>query len=1521
MDWHSGARAVVSIEKVEGGVALAVVLACRTPVVLVVRPELLPHCHVSRVVVVRNFQVAWCHGRVRFILDTPSALGEPMVIFQPHLDCATPISTVELFSGLGGWHEGMRVAQKCTRALIDFDHQVSAAMAHRLKTDVLSPSAFYGKAVAGSVGGPAVVCASVSDKLVVQGIGLLNTVVALASPPCQPWSASGNGEGLAGPNGQAFRQLFADGADLGLWALAVENVPGIVKHKDFAALKAYAAEQGFHLACESLVNVDSVHPISRERWIAVWCRRDKLADADSLRIAGQMCWKQPFVAEPTFQLSLATENAALRRLSSADLSFLIPDAEALEFLGRPDLLPSRDGGGKFFHPSQVIKARTRLLTQPIVAAMASYGKQHKLPIQLLMRKGLTTHLLEVDGHVRYYHPFEVLAAMGFPPETVLAKDFFDAHRQAGNALTIGHAVLGIAKVDAVLGSLSPFRPMHDLSELALKIEQHRTGLSAFQVTVQGDFMVLTPVDELESFVPTPSKRPRVEDSTVIPPTVPFGVLEPAATSALPFEPEFVMAHQLELSAGSVGHTCSGGIIFLAHKEGHWMMICHGAPRESLSAFVQRGLPHAKREHFIAFWDDCTEAFWDDEILACPAKKITFEPVKYSVKCSYDENNGCTFRADVTSTVRGAIAATATAIQCNPESLALLHNDTPLKYDDFLSELEVGALQIKFRMISPAHSTPQIGQGQEDQGLRPVDCSCARVFARHPNRKVLRSGMVTMKDTCAEAVRILMPDVAAAVSWRIVVKGRYLDEQTPIEILLRDQISSFEIEWDTMAPWRVTCVNLMTSHYALGSSLYHQLHPGVACIQRWIKSPFRGKAEVVSLPGDVAIGQLAASYLAHTRINTSVLCLLGGSVADPLMAFQDVPELEVIAFRLCPLRGGAKKGPLDDALSAALEGHGVPRDQLQSRLKLFKDRCDIGDLKDCLDDDSKLWSRMKSLANDGRVRLVTAAELNEWKKKNNGGVKPNSKPPSQAANRPAKRGRVQEQEISPDGIEVSPTHFVVDGEAPGFLHRDRFGTDEEGLCIMSAHETRICLQQKIRSSGGLAILVVGKQANTFDNCITVPAHWKKTGEPLVLRSALVNFGDKSIEFQPQVPVLEVPQVVATVVEFCILRKHTASWSETALPLNYLGKHVTVLRGPNLLSYWALKTFGDDRKPAAHSKATSWRGFFKVADTLLDNVLAKSGIAGIFMTPKGDDHKADARYVPIPITTGTLDDAWNKSVGCEHALGVALWGDRFAVRCRREHADQVRKVIAPDAAYIDCPAVDPQADLYVLRHVPGQPSRDQLSQALVASGWEAQVIRPQGQATWIVAAKNPPKTQHVGLNGSLVIIEPLRKAKSPSLTLVARHVQMGVQMQFDESGRVAQASAVSRMAEVKCEIQAQIAAEVGAQLRQAHDKMDKLNDTVLALQKANEDKINATAQSVEHMREEASFTKQKLHELEKSNAATTQTLVASMERLMGQMEKNMNSKLDTIKSDVVGRLAEVEESVGMGKRARKETDGAL
>lgn len=58
---------------------------------------------------------------------------------------------------------------------------------------------------------------------------------------------------------------------------------------------------------------------------------------------------------------------------------------------------------------------------------------------------------------------EVIAAQGFPSDTVLSADF----------AAIGHAVLGLLKVHTVLGSSSPFIPMANLPELALKIESPR----------------------------------------------------------------------------------------------------------------------------------------------------------------------------------------------------------------------------------------------------------------------------------------------------------------------------------------------------------------------------------------------------------------------------------------------------------------------------------------------------------------------------------------------------------------------------------------------------------------------------------------------------------------------------------------------------------------------------------------------------------------------------------------------------------------------------------------------------------------------------------------------------------------------------------------------------------------------------------------------------------------------------------------------------------------------------------------
>lgn len=322
------------------------------------------------------------------------------------------------------------------------------------------------------------------------------------------------------------------------------------------------------------------------------------------------------------------------------------------------------------------------------------------------------------------------------------------------------------------------------------------------------------------------------------------------------------------------------------------------------------------------------------------------PIKKAYTCVLDQENGCQVKADVTWTVNGALACVAISLQSQPEVLLLYENGFALKHEDYLFKLESSELQIKFRMVSPGYDVPaQVDAAQEDAGLRPVDASCLRAFARHPNRKVLRARVTTLTSTCGDIVRALFQDMITITSWRVVVQRSYRSETNLVQRFWASGIYKFDIEWGTMAPWRITCINLDRSQCHIGSALFHHVNPGGGCVKRWVRSPFKGKAEVIAIPKDIAVGQLGPSFLAHTRINSSLLCLRGPTILDPITDLESVPETEILSFRLCPLKGGAKqKHGLGDVLTSALLDHGV--------VKLIRERCDIDKLRPVAEDPVK-----------------------------------------------------------------------------------------------------------------------------------------------------------------------------------------------------------------------------------------------------------------------------------------------------------------------------------------------------------------------------------------------------------------------------------------------------------------------------------------------------------------------------------------------------------------------------------------
>ena len=112
--------------------------------------------------------------------------------------------------------------------------------------------------------------------------------------------------------------------------------------------------------------------------------------------------------------------------------------------------------------------------------------------------------------------------------------------------------------------------------------------------------------------------------------------------------------------------------------------------------------------------------------------------------------------------------------------------------------------------------------------------------------------------------------------------------------------------------------------------------------------------------------------------------------------------------------------------------------------------------------------------------------------------------------------------------------------------------------------------------------------------------------------------------------------------------------------------------------------------------------------------------------------------------------------------------------------------------------------------------------------------------LVAAKDPPKCQHIGVNGSLVVIETMRKQSGgqSSLTMTAKHVHMSRCTTTDPTTKIQQVSAAARITEVKCEIQAQIAAEIDAQMKQSNERMDRLALDMAKAQQATAEKLQET-----------------------------------------------------------------------------------
>ncbi len=410
----------------------------------------------------------------------------------------------EFFAGLGGWTKGLQSMQMSSRVLVEIDPKVAKACAVCLHIPLITVNEAYDMICQGVVPPKCVLLGDLMEVKTWTVISFYQLEVACMSPPCQPWSRASRETGLLVKDGKVFAQVVRMSPMVGIKVINAENVGAITVHPHFKHLIRFVEQQLYEIVHSVVIDSYPYLPIRRERWLVSICKKTFRIPDLIKEWAGKI--KFPGISQGV--ATLASRDCVQEHFGEGEWIEMMPCPQAIIMMNNPDYLPNQFGK----LPNQsVYQSRICNQDMPIGGAMAMYGKQHTLPVDLLKQKGLFTSLFRKEGShdpPRYYTAWEFLAAMQWPMDTYLPNDKHDAWHAAGNAICIPHTVLCLFRMHGCLGDKSPWGDtIISLRKICWNVFEKSIKLSCMVPEVVDDLKRLTFVSNEEVQIDdTPKKR-------------------------------------------------------------------------------------------------------------------------------------------------------------------------------------------------------------------------------------------------------------------------------------------------------------------------------------------------------------------------------------------------------------------------------------------------------------------------------------------------------------------------------------------------------------------------------------------------------------------------------------------------------------------------------------------------------------------------------------------------------------------------------------------------------------------------------------------------------------------------------------------------------------------------------------------------------------------------------------------------------------------------------------------------------
>ena len=492
--------------------------------------------------------------------------------------------------------------------------------------------------------------------------GIMKVGTWLWSPPCQPWSKAGRLSGMQSPEGVAFVHSIMGLRLSKPRCVNIENVPGLVEHKDYQHVMHLFDRVGYQIACSSVDKVHPLLPIIRKRWLCTVLPKDFAVAPGKKELAFKTVIPNevPGIGKET---SIGAAGCVQSAIQHWELEQVVPSKETLELLSRYDLLPVnvRNLHSGVMTKEQVLQARTKSLRHCLPNVMAMQGSQHTLPIQHLQEKGLHAFLIDDGINKRFALPFEIAVAMGFKGNTTLPTDFVSAWRITGNALSVPHAALQCFRAHLLMGSHSPFVcNFKGCFDLCAAYRSQQILLDDCIIKPDKEWMVLEDwVKDLDetghgvgkgSSVNEYPQHPKAKRQHVSPTWEYHEHPASVIIQAVPQQGEQIESYALNATRPMQGDLSSDVVTpmpekewqdFLdevakrnpltkvtkvIHKQGFWAHFVWIDGNSTIGNIIQQCLPHACENHFGSIQADGTEIRFGTKAPQVMWKQISFEPI-------------------------------------------------------------------------------------------------------------------------------------------------------------------------------------------------------------------------------------------------------------------------------------------------------------------------------------------------------------------------------------------------------------------------------------------------------------------------------------------------------------------------------------------------------------------------------------------------------------------------------------------------------------------------------------------------------------------------------------------------------------------------------------------------------------------------------------------------------------------------------------------------------------------------------